>query len=336
MSLTVVRPGLLTTIQDLGRTGYQKYGVIVGGGMDSYSLRLANLLVGNEEGEAALEITLTGPMLKIEGDVLMAITGGDLSPTVAGEPVPMGRPVYLKQGTVLQFGACRTGCRSYLAVAGGYTVPEVMGSKSTYLRAGIGGFRGRPLQPGDMLATNPTPAASVRFMKRLAGKAPHTALAATSWYAGRGHIPLAQPATVRAMRGGQYENFTPDSREQFWHSIFQVTPKSDRMGYRLTGPGLHLAEPLEMISEAVSLGTIQVPPDGNPILLMADRQTTGGYPKIAQVALADVPLVAQMKPGGKIRFQEISLLEAERLYIKREHSMQMIRTAIRRQWESCL
>jgi antagonist of KipI len=141
----------MTSVQDLGRRGYQKHGVIVSGAMDSYSLRIANILVGNAEGEAALEITLVGPKLKIEKGTLLALTGGDLSPKVDGKTLPMWRPVYFKQDSVLEFGACRAGCRAYLAVAGGYDIPEVMGSKSTYLRAGIGGFQGRALQQGDSL-----------------------------------------------------------------------------------------------------------------------------------------------------------------------------------------
>jgi len=330
MSITVLRPGLLTSIQDLGRNGYQKHGVIVSGGMDSYSLRIANLLVGNEESEAVLEITLTGPSLELGEDALLAITGGDLSPTIDGKPVPMWRPVYIKRGSVLKFGACKSGCRSYLAVAGGYSIPEVMGSKSTYLRAGIGGFQGRALQKGDVLRCNSPQGQSVRLMQQLARKTSSGAFVSTAWYFGRTHIPHhSRPTKVRVMRGRQFEQFTGDSKNQFFHQLFQVTPQSDRMGYRLSGPALKLDQSLELISEAVTFGTIQVPPDGNPIILLADRQTVGGYPKIAQMAMVDVAIVAQIKPGETIGFQEISLAEAERLYIEREKEIDNLRTAIR-------
>ncbi len=329
MSIAVIRPGLLTTVQDLGRYGYQKYGVIVSGAMDPYALRVANLLVGNSAGEAGLEITLLGPTLQFAADTLLAITGGDLSPVVDGRPVPLWRPVYLAKDSILQFGAVKSGCRAYLAVAGGYAVGEVMGSKSTYLRAGIGGFAGRALQAGDVLQQNEPPAGAAEWLARLRQRAAGAPLGATSWYAGREH-PAAAPAaaTVRVMRGSQYSRFSAAAQTAFWNTEFTVTPRADRMGYRLAGAALDLDEPLEMLSEAVALGTIQVPPDGQPIILLADRQTTGGYPKIGQVAVVDAAKVAQVKPGGKIRFTEVTVAEADRLYQEREQTLHCLKTAI--------
>lgn len=330
MSITVLRPGLLTSIQDLGRYGYQKYGVIVSGAMDSYALRVANLLVGNKEGEATLEMTLMGPSLLVEKDILIAITGGDLSPTINGEPVPMWRPVYVKKGTILQFGACQSGCRSYLSVAGGYEIPEVMGSKSTYLRAGIGGFQGRAMAKDDVLKLGSPQEISLRIVESLMKKLSSYSFASTAWHAENISIPHhSQPSKIRVTVGSQFEHFTSESKSQFFQCPFQVTNQSDRMGYRLTGPNLQLAKPLEMVSEAVTLGTIQVPPDGNPILLLADRQTVGGYPKFAQVITVDSSIVAQTKPGGTILFQEISLAEAEQLYIAREKEIKNLGIAIR-------
>jgi biotin-dependent carboxylase uncharacterized domain len=329
VSITVIHPGLLTTVQDLGRYGYQKYGIIVSGAMDSYSLRLANLLVGNKEGEAGLEMTLMGPSLEIEKDTLFAITGGDLSPTINGEPVPMWRPVYLHKKSVLKFGACKSGCRSYLAVAGGYNIPEIMESKSTYLRAGIGGFQGRGLQKADVLQIKSPREESLKIMKNLAKKQSSNFFGSTSWYLRREYIIKdSQNIKIRVIGDRQFHEFTLDSKKQFLNCPFKITPQSDRMGYRLSGPALKLEKPLEMISEAVSLGTIQVPPDGNPIILLADRQTIGGYPKIAQIAAVDISKVVQTKPGDKISFEEISLEEAERLYIEREKYIQNIRIAI--------
>ncbi len=330
MSIRVLRPGMLTTLQDLGRYGYQKYGVIVSGGMDSYSLRLANFLVGNEEGQAVLEITLTGPSLQVEKDLLLAITGGNLSPQIARQPVPMGRPVYVKAGSIIQFGACQSGCRSYLAVAGGFSVLEVMGSKSTYLRAELGGFQGRALQREDVLLINPPQESSLQIIRQLAGKSSPSSFVSTTWYTDSDPILInSRHIRVRVLRGRQFDQFSAASQEQLFHSAFRVTTQSDRMGYRLSGVKLQLAQPLEMVSEAVGLGTIQVPPDGNPIILLADRQTAGGYPKIAQVAAVDVAVVAQSKPGSEIWFEEISLAEAEELYLAREQAMNQLKAAIR-------
>lgn len=329
MGITVINPGLLTTIQDLGRYGYQKYGIIVSGAMDTYSLRLANLLVGNKEGEAALEITLMGPSLEIEKGTLLAITGGDLSPTINGEPIPMWRPVYLHKKSILRFGACKSGCRSYLAVAGGYDISEVMGSKSTYLRAGIGGFQGRGLQKDDVLQLKSPKEESLKIMESLSQKHSSNLFSSTSWYLRKKSIIKdSQNIKIRVIRNRQFDQFSLDSKKQFLNCSFKIAHQSDRMGYRLHGPALKLEKPLEMISEAVALGTIQVPPDGNPIILLADRQTVGGYPKIAQIATVDISKVVQSKPGDRISFEEISLEEAERLYIEREKYIQNLKIAI--------
>lgn len=329
MSIKVLRPGLLTTIQDLGRYGYQKYGVIVSGAMDTYSLRVANLLVGNDQTEAVLEITLMGPTLEFTEASLIAITGGDLSPTVNGKAVPKWRPVYLEKGSVLKFGACRSGCRAYLAIAGGYNVAKVMGSKSTYLRAGIGGFEGRQLKTGDVLTVNAPHDTAVQYSRYLAKQVGANSFATVPWYVGREPVLAGNnDITVRVAAGGQYEYFASQSKAAFWDGIFHVTPQSDRMGYRLSGAKLSLAEALELVSEAVALGTVQVPPDGNPIILLADRQTTGGYPKIGQVAQVDIAAIAQLKPGGTIRFQEITVDEAEQLYLEREKTIDNLQTAI--------
>jgi len=329
MSIKVLTPGLLTSIQDLGRYGYQKFGVIVSGAMDSYSLRLANILVGNAEGEGALEISLMGPSVQMEEDIILAITGGNLSPTIDGKPVPMWRPVYVTKGSILKFGACRAGCRCYLAVAGGYDIPLVMNSASTYLRAGIGGFQGRGLEVGDVLPIKELSEQSLRLLEKLVKKIGLDPFIATAWYIGSRHIPKdPQHVTIRVVEGRQFEYFTAASQKDLLNSPFQVTTQSDRMGYRLSGPTINLVKPLEMISEAVALGTVQVPPDGNPIILLADRQSVGGYPKIAQVATVDVATVAQTKPNGKIWFERISLDQAEELYCAREKTIQELAIAI--------
>lgn len=329
MSITVISSGLLTTIQDLGRYGYQKHGVIVSGAMDSYSLRLGNLLVGNNEGEAGLEITLMGPTLEIDKHTLFAITGADLSPTIDGEPVPMWKPVYLHKKSILRFGPCKSGARAYLTAAGGFDIPEVMGSKSTYLRAEIGGYKGRQLQKEDLLQIKSPKKQSIKLMKHLNNIDTERLFSTTSWHIRKKYINhSSKPIRIRVMRDRQFNEFTLESKDKLFNSPFKVTPKSDRMGYRLSGDNLRLERPLEMISEAVSFGTIQVPPDGHPIILLADRQTIGGYPKIAQVAAVDIPKIVQINPGEEIQFEEISLEEAENLYLKREKYIQILKRAI--------
>lgn len=321
MSMRVIKPGLLTSIQDLGRKGFQQHGIIVSGAMDPYSLRIANMLVGNDEREAALEITLMGPTLKLEKDCLIAITGGNLSPTINGQAVPMWRPIHIKREAILNFGGCRSGCRSYLSVAGGYTIPSVMNSKSTYLRGGIGGFKGRALLVGDVVKFN---ADSTNLEKREL----NDAFTTVKWFVNeKDFMPESKPV-IRFVNGRQYDDFTESSKDSFVKDCFKVSNQSDRMGYRISGPALELKEKRELLSEAVTNGSIQVPPDGNPIILLADSQTTGGYPKIAQVITADISFIAQVKPGESIRFSKVSLSEAEQFYLQKEQKVKQLKASI--------
>ncbi|OMP68100.1 5-oxoprolinase subunit C family protein [Domibacillus epiphyticus] len=328
MSIKVIRPGLLASIQDLGRYGFQKYGVIVSGAMDSYALRIANLLIGNQEGEAAIEVTLMGTSLQFEEDSLIAITGGNLSPKIEGEAVPLWRPVLIKKGSILQFTASQSGCRAYVTVAGGFDIPQIMESKSTYLRGGIGGFKGRSLQAGDVLPFQEKTKASAPLFARLKQNLKNRSFGSVEWYVPAGHVMNTSERVIRVIKGMEFDKFSSSSREQFFEQEFQITPQSDRMGYRLSGPELQLEQPFELLSEAVAEGTIQVPKDGNPIILLADRQTTGGYPRIAQISSVDLPVVAQLKPGEKIRFKEITREESERLYLKREQDIEEIKTGL--------
>lgn len=338
--IRVIRAGLLTSIQDLGRVGQQHYGIIVSGSMDPYAHQVANLLVGNPVSEATLEMTLLGPSLEFQTDALISICGGDLQPRVNGRSVPSWSPIIVRKGTVVEFGVARAGCRAYLAVAGGFDVPSVMGSKSTYLRAGIGGFYGRAMQDGDSLkirSVEVTRSAGIHSadVVRSSGiqsveLAPRPEIQIVPWSVGwdartgRGN---AQPE-VRIVRGPEYELFSDESKRVFESEPFVVSPQSDRMGYRLTGPRLALREERDMLSEGVARGTVQVPPDGHPILLMADHQTTGGYPRIAQVATVDIPLVAQRKPGDILRFRMISLVEAQCLIRDQARELQRLASAI--------
>jgi antagonist of KipI len=304
----ILDPGLMTTVQDLGRYGYQKDGITSGGAMDPLALRVANNLVGNREHEAGLEMTLKGPTIEFLHDSTIAICGADLVPNIADLSVPNWCAISVKEGSTLTFGDIRWGCRAYLAVAGGIAVPEVMNSKSTYLRAKIGGIDGRPLKAGDevpvgaemdivrVYATGPLPFALTD--RRLS---PEDAL---------GLYERDRP--LRVMRGPHWELFDEQDREVFLHEVFEVSTSSDRMGYRLSGPLLDSSSRDELISSAVLSGTVQVPPSGEPIVLMADRQTTGGYPVIGLVVTADLPLVAQLRPGDEVRFDEVTIESAQR------------------------
>lgn len=333
MSIEVLKPGPLSCVQDLGRTGVQRFGVIVSGVMDEWSHRVANLLAGNPGDEATLEITLMGPSLLFHQTCLIAIVGADLSPRVGDRPVPLAQPVLVRAGSRLDFGRRVFGCRAYLAVRGGIVVEPVMGSRSTYLRAGFGGFKGRALRKGDHLPIGA--AATPDGIRPVPATLAHTLAASNApvavMPAGRFTAPMHPAVTqrpLRAIAGQQWERFTDQARSRFQQSEFMVNLNSDRMGYRLDGPGLSLSAPLEMISEAVAFGTVQVPPDGNPIVLMADRQTTGGYPKIAGVASVDLPLIAQMVPGQALRFELVSLDQAQTLYLDREGAFARLRDSI--------
>jgi antagonist of KipI len=324
MSIKVLHPGLLTTIQDLGRYGSQKFGVIVSGAMDPISLRIANLLVGNDEGEGALEITLFGTTLQFETDELVAITGGDLQPTIDGEKAPMWRPVLIRKGSILQFKSAMNGCRAYVAFAGGIVVPEVMGSKSTYLRAAIGGLQGRALQKGDVFECGDFNSLSRAFVHQLERMTTHF-----KWSVNYTEfMTFNKTQTIRVLHGAEFERFDLASQQAFFSKRYRLTTQADRMGYRLEGESLSLSEKFELLSEGVTYGTIQVPSNGQPIILMVDRQTTGGYPKIGQVISTDLPCLAQMQPNANIQFKEVSLEQAELELIKQEQMLRKISMSI--------
>lgn len=314
--IEVIAPGPLTSLQDLGRHGFQRYGVGPAGAMDEWSHRLANLLVGNAASAATLEITLLGPTLRFHQPALIALTGADLGARLDDQPLLPGWPVQIAAGSLLAFGRRRHGCRAYLAVRGGYAVPALMGSQSTALRAGFGGFAGRALRKGDRLAIEPS-----RAPVRQLPPAPPAGFALCD-------CPTPGPAPLRVLTGQQWNCFSPEAQQRLLAEAYVVHRNSDRMGYRLTGPALALAAPLEMISEAVAFGTVQVPPDGQPIVLMADRQTTGGYPKIANVLCVDLPRLAQAVPGDALRFALSTLAEARALDAARESTLSQVEHAL--------
>ncbi|MFA9396794.1 MAG: biotin-dependent carboxyltransferase family protein [Clostridiaceae bacterium] len=329
MSITVLTPGILTTIQDCGRNGYQKHGVVVSGAMDTFSMRLANIVIGNDENEGVLEITLAGPSLKITKGNMIAITGANLSPTINDEKIPMGRPIYLNEDSVLKFGKCISGCRSYLSVAGGFDIPIFMGSKSTYLRGKIGGKDGRALKQDDVLEIGEKGEFSLNLVEKLKLFNDEESFVSVDWYVKNFIVVNDEPTVIRVFEDRQYKNINKKSIDEFFNSNFSIDIKADRMGYRLNGPKIKLKENLEMISEEVSFGTIQIPPDGNPIILLADRATAGGYPKIAHVASFDILKLVQLKPFDKVQFKKITLKEAENLYLKREKYMEKIKESVK-------
>ena len=307
MGSEVLHPGRASVLQDNGRYGFQHSGVPVCGAMDRYSHRLANLLVGNQQDTATLEMTLRGPTLRFTQQTLIALCGADLSPQLDGQPLAMQQAIRVSAGSVLTFGRPQYGVRTYLAAAGGFHIPAVMGSQSTCLAAAFGGVAGRYLQQGDYLLIS----RSFRQAQRLV--LPF----------GAADIFTTQDP-IRIIRGRHWAQFSPAAHQHLLQDSWQIAAESNRMGYRLQGKALTRESSADIYSEAVDFGTIQVPADGQPIVLMADSQTTGGYPKIAHVASVDLPRLAQMMPGTHIRFSLISVEQAQQLAMDREKWFQAL------------
>lgn len=309
--IRIKNSGLLTLIQDSGRCGYQQFGVPVSGVMDSFSHRVANILLGNNENEALLEITILGPEIEFMNDSLMAITGGDLSPVLNGEPISMWESVCVKRGDVLSFGSIKDGCRSYIAFAGGIQTEKVMGSKSTYVKAKIGGLHGGSLKAGDVLKIGDLKQGLTSTKYR---KLPNEYIPAYS-----------KDIEVRVILGPQDNYFTKKGMEKFLSTEYTVTNECDRMGYRLEGEAIEHVNSADIISDGINFGAIQIPSHGQPIIMMADRQTAGGYTKIANVISIDLPKIAQAKPGDCIRFKKVTIYEAQELLKKMEENIANIK-----------
>jgi len=299
--LQVIRPGILTTVQDWGRRGYQRFGIPVAGAMDHFALRAANTLVGNPPEAAGLEINTAGLVLEATANCLIAVGGADLGLRVNGIPIPNWETAFVRRGWQIEFSGRRGGCRAYLAAAGGIDLPAVMGSQSTYLRGGLGGVHGRTLQAGDFLPVAPV---EWPLPERAARCLPSELIPA-----------YGDHPTVQVVLGPQQEAFSQEALAVFLDSEFQVTPAADRMGYRLRGAAVAHCGSADIVSDGIVLGAVQVPADQQPIVMMADRQTTGGYPKIATVISTDIPLLAQCRPGqSTIRFKETSVQQAQQSY----------------------
>jgi antagonist of KipI len=316
--VTVLRAGFLTTVQDLGRTGLRQFGVSLGGALDAFALRVANLLVGNNESAAGLEITFGGLQLRFADERVVAWCGGEFDVRSGSAPLPHGHAARLQAGKELRFGRPQSGCRSWLAISGGIDVPIVLGSRSTDLRASYGGVEGRVLRDGDILLLGARPGLSTLATTGIGSwTGPH------DWVS-----PAKRDPMLRFVRGADWARFNASTLQRFTSESFAVSPDSDRMGVRLDGPELQRENNVDLISEAVAPGTIQVPPSGQPILLLGDCQTIGGYPKIAHVITVDLGIAAQLRAGDVVRFSEISLAEAHRLLLQRERELERFRIGL--------
>jgi len=294
--------------------------------MDRFAHRVANMLVGNDDNTATLEASLLGPAIAFDEPAVIAIAGGDLSATINGNDLAPWHAVAVPQGATLRFGEARVGCRAYIAIAGGIDLAPVFGSRSTYLRAQFGGLEGRALRSGDVLNPGALSSTASRIASSLRSSG---STAIGRWTIASSVRPIYNDdPIVRVIPGEHHELLDDGSRERFESSTFKVSSSSDRMGYRLGGVNLSLIEPKELLSEAVAFGTVQLPPGGEPIVLMADHQTTGGYPRIGEVATVDLPLIAQLKPGDRLRFRLVSVEKAQQAYLAQERDLAMARSAI--------
>jgi biotin-dependent carboxylase-like uncharacterized protein len=293
--IKILDAGPQTTVQDLGRTGQMRYGIPPSGPVDRFAFVLANRLVGNPDAAAALECTLLGPRFEVTAAGAIAVTGADMPVSVNGQAAAAWTTIAVKPGDVVKLGPARTGVRSYIGFAGGLDVPLVLGSRSTYLRGRVGGLQGRALKKDDTLATlSSGPVAPRRVAKQ-----------AIPDYTGE--------PTVRAILGPQAERFTAGGIRALFDGRYEVLPQSDRMGSRLRGPRIEHARGHDIVSDGIALGSIQVPGDGQPIVLLVDRQSTGGYTKLATICSSDIWRVGQARPGQSLRFQQIGVEEAHRL-----------------------
>ena len=312
MSITVLNPGLMTTVQDQGRIGYQQFGVSVSGVMDPRAAAVANMLVGNDEKEAVLECTMMGPHLQFNQANCIAITGGDLMPTIDGKPVPNYTAIKVEAGQVLKFTMPKAGCRAFIAFAGGLDIPEVMGSRSTYMKAKIGGVEGRKLAKDDVIGF----------------RAPKAELKNMNFRSMASEFVPRKEYTIRVVLGPQDDYFTDAGIQTFLSQVYTVTAEFDRMGCRLEGEAIAHKEGGDIISDGIAFGAIQVPSSGKPIIMLGDRQTTGGYTKIANVISVDFRILAQLKQGDKVRFEQVSVKFAQDALLTQRAALKTIRNAL--------
>jgi antagonist of KipI len=323
MRVLVSSAGFLTSVQDLGRTGYRQSGISIGGALDSHAMRVANALVGNEDSAAGLEATLGTLRLRFEDQRVVAWCGGPFAVRIGDENLPPGHAGLIEKGEDLVMAAPKTGARAWLAIAGGIDVRPVLGSRSTDLRGNFGGHEGRALRDGDALALGDPSALSARVPEMFGAGRIGEWTAPSAWV-----TTEARDRFLRIIRGPDWLRFTAEAQMALVGAPFTVSLDSDRMGARLDGPDLPRHDPSELLSEAVAPGTLQVPPAGKPILLLGDCQTIGGYPKIAHVITVDLPIGAQLWPADLVRFHEVTLAEAQELLREREEDFRRFRVGL--------
>lgn len=312
MACIVVQPGLFTTVQDLGRVQWQHLGVPVSGVMDKYAARIANILVGNPPDTPLLEATLKGPSLLFNEPACIAITGSDMQPLLNNKPLPLWHSIYVPANSLLELTGYRNGMYTYLSVKGGIELPKVLGSYSTYTTGNMGGYLGRPLRRNDKLIFP-------GFKHE-----DYTSIGLVNKY-----VPTyTRSPIVRVIEGLQWEQFTEESKLKFQRDTYLITKDANRQGIRLRGTPLLRLNEGELITEMVTAGAIQVPPNGQPIILMADSQTAGGYPKIGQIISVDLPRLAQSRPGTSIRFRMIPLAKAQKMWIEQERFFRRIQKGL--------
>jgi biotin-dependent carboxylase-like uncharacterized protein len=321
VSILVLKPGLLTTLQDRGRFGCAMLGVGRAGAMDDVAMRLANALVGNAADAAVLEITLLGPRLRFEKAATIALTGAEFAAHIDDRDIRMWQRGAVDAGAVIDFGTARRGARAYLAIAGGFSAEPTLGSVSTDVNARLGGVDGRPLREGDRLIVH-----DIRDGTVAPGD---TDMHDARWSLDpRPWFDADRATPIHLIRGAHFEALNAASRSAVFEAEFRIDKDSNRVGYRLDGPHLALAAPLELVSEPLVAGTLQLPPGGQPIALMVEHPTIGGYPRIGQIATVDLPRLAQRRPGDPVRFAEIDLDTAQTRYLERERELERLITAI--------
>ncbi len=306
MKIKIISPGPLTTVQDEGRFGFMQYGFSPCGAMDKKALKTANILVGNAQNEACLEMTVMGITASFDCDCVIALTGADMEATINDLEIPMYASLEVKAGSVLKMKSAKSGMRTYLAVSGGFDLPFSMGSMSTNLKCKTGGFEGRKLKAGDELPLRQSTNLSLVGHRKAEQE------------------KYGDKITLRVILGPQDSYFTEKGKQTFLEKEYTVTDKSDRMGIRLDGEKIESKNGVDIISDGVTTGSVQIPASGTPIIMMSDRQTTGGYAKIATVISADLPLIAQAKPGTKVRFCEVSLSEGVKALKKEKRKLGLL------------
>jgi antagonist of KipI len=324
MSITILKPGMMSSLQDLGRWGFQQFGVPIGGAMDRVSASLANIICGNDENEAVIEMTLHGASFMFNEGAFCAIVGGGCKAFVSEDELLFNRLLWIPAFSIIRTTAYAQGCRSYLAISGGFNVKKVLGSASTYSPSGIGGLEGRNLATGDMLSFKREQVLQASSNLKMLP----SGIGISHWHTADLVSEMSTVLIVHAIKGPEFDLFNSTSQENILTSEFTISSQSNRMGYRLEGKKFTLKLQTEMVSTAVTTGIVQVTHEGDPIILMADAQTIGGYPRIARICAADIPLLAQTRPGVKIKFKEISEEESSNRWKELNSKMKRLKNGI--------